>query len=310
MLAEQKRKSNRVAASPPAVLDITKLPDLDPASYVPLYAQLADRLEGLIRSFPETSETRRLPSEAECIERFRVSRPTVRQAMARLTSQGLIVRGRGRGTFVAPQRIDRDLRRTLEEEMRAANRAVRFKLLDWRSVEPTQAMRGALGLRETDRVEHITRVRLIEGEAFGIEERFVSSEYASRITKKALRELPIVSLISEITGESPVRFTATVSSIPADAASAKALGIKRGVPLLSSEHIYYTTAGRPLLYGIALFHGSQYQFTFQIPIVESTNSPRLYGLPSTTASPKGTRWQNSPSPVPQNLGRRSASTRK
>src|SRR4051812_2917824 len=42
----------------------------------------------------------RLPSEAQLVKRFRVSRPTVGRAMRDLQEQGLIERRAGSGTFV------------------------------------------------------------------------------------------------------------------------------------------------------------------------------------------------------------------
>ena len=291
-------------------LDIVGLPDLEPGSYVPLYVQLADRLEELVRSHPATSESGRLPSEAECMERFSISRPTVRQALARLVSRGLVTRGRGRGTFIAPPRLDRDLGRTVEDEMRSANRAVSFKLLDWQSVVPTDETRAALGLSQKQRVEHITRLRLIEGVSVGLEERFVSSKFAKRITLKALRELSIVSLIREITGEQPMFFDATVRSIPADPKTATALGVKRGSPLLLSQHTYYSQANESLLHGVALFRGTHFQLSFQMPIVDATDGPRLFALPSAPTSQQKSRRKTSASPAPLQSPNRLLRTRK
>ena len=83
---------------------------LDSASRLPLYAQLADMLAKRIRPAQERLAGRALPSELEMTRHFGISRPTVRQAMSHLLTEDLIVRGRGRGTFVAPPRASRDLR--------------------------------------------------------------------------------------------------------------------------------------------------------------------------------------------------------
>jgi GntR family transcriptional repressor for pyruvate dehydrogenase complex len=60
-----------------------------------LYTQLANMIaQG---DFPERS---RLPAEAELAARFRVSRPTVREALARLRYEGIISSRRGSGSYV------------------------------------------------------------------------------------------------------------------------------------------------------------------------------------------------------------------
>jgi GntR family transcriptional regulator, phosphonate transport system regulatory protein len=70
----------------------------------------------------------RLPSEIELAKRFDVNRHTVRRAMMRLASTGLICVEPGRGTFVQPGAIDYKIgRRTrFTENLRRQNHAPRF----------------------------------------------------------------------------------------------------------------------------------------------------------------------------------------
>lgn len=58
----------------------------------------------------EFKEGDRLPTEHALAERFRTSRPTVREALARLRADGIIVTRRGSGTTVG-RRPDRNVRR-------------------------------------------------------------------------------------------------------------------------------------------------------------------------------------------------------
>ena len=70
---------------------------------MPLYFQLARLLtEEIVKGHRAPGE--RLASEPEIGSRFRVSRPTVRLALQRLESEGLIARVKGRGTFIADSR--------------------------------------------------------------------------------------------------------------------------------------------------------------------------------------------------------------
>ena len=74
---------------------------IDRASAIPLYYQLARHLEGEIRDGAFRSDKKFL-TDMELSMRYNVSRPTVRQAMSELVNKGLLVRERGRGTFVRP----------------------------------------------------------------------------------------------------------------------------------------------------------------------------------------------------------------
>jgi len=62
--------------------------------YLQLYTLLAREL-----ALGGLKPNRPLPSEPELVDRYRVSRTTVRRALAQLEREGRIVRRRGSGTF-------------------------------------------------------------------------------------------------------------------------------------------------------------------------------------------------------------------
>jgi DNA-binding GntR family transcriptional regulator len=70
---------------------------------VPKYHRVADALRTEIRT-GELHPGQRLPAETALVERFRVSLPTVRQALSVLRAEGLIESRHGVGTFVKEQR--------------------------------------------------------------------------------------------------------------------------------------------------------------------------------------------------------------
>src|SRR5579863_1888906 len=75
---------------------------------MPLYHQLKQ----IVRSEIERGMYKpgdRLPSEPELIQRYGVSRITVRQALTELENEGVVVRRHGKGTYVAEQHIEQDL---------------------------------------------------------------------------------------------------------------------------------------------------------------------------------------------------------
>jgi GntR family transcriptional regulator len=71
----------------------------DPSSPVLLYLQLSGFFRERITS-GEWSRGIQIPTEAELCESYDVSRTTVRQALVLLERDGLLLRGRGKGTFV------------------------------------------------------------------------------------------------------------------------------------------------------------------------------------------------------------------
>ena len=81
---------------------------VDKTSPVPLYFQIAENLKNAIES-GVLKPGQRLDNEIALSERLSVSRPTVRQAIQRLTNEGLVVRQRGVGTVIVDRRIQRRL---------------------------------------------------------------------------------------------------------------------------------------------------------------------------------------------------------
>ena len=69
-------------------------------SDIPLYTQLVGIIKQNISS-GELNVGDLLPSEAELCRTMGISRNTVRQAIGELEEEGLVVRKRGKGTFVA-----------------------------------------------------------------------------------------------------------------------------------------------------------------------------------------------------------------
>jgi len=72
---------------------------IDTQSPSPLYFQLFTVLNDAI-SRGVIANGSRMPSEKEISDRFEVSRITARRTLAELAAKGLVVRHRGKGTFV------------------------------------------------------------------------------------------------------------------------------------------------------------------------------------------------------------------
>ncbi|NKE44150.1 GntR family transcriptional regulator [Roseomonas frigidaquae] len=247
-----------------------RIAPLNPASATPLYMQLAERFATLLAQGQDALVGQSLPTETECMVHFGISRPTVRQAMAQLASLGLITRGRGRGTFVAPRRLDHNLRLAFEDQARNARKRTSFALLDRHALAAPAAIRQALSLPEGAEVEVVERLRLLDGEVFAHEQRYLPAGFARHVTTRMLERHPVHALLRAAIGEVPDRMRLIVRSVPADARIARLLQVKRGTPSLESEHVYRLASGVPALCGFVRFHGDRFQFIAEAEIQTTT----------------------------------------
>jgi DNA-binding GntR family transcriptional regulator len=132
---------------------------IDPASFEPVYRQLARILRDQIRGGDLVAGAM-VGSEASLAQRFDVGRDSVRDALAALRSEGLVVTERGMGTFVRGPAEHVDVLRV------GAGTRVSARV-------PTEDERRALGIPEGTAVLTVTTAgepdRLLPGDRTVIE---------------------------------------------------------------------------------------------------------------------------------------------
>src|SRR4051812_33170796 len=119
---------------------------LDRSSPVPLYYQVATRLQELIEK-GEIGVGARIENEVDLAERLGVSRPTTRRAIQYLVERGMLVRKRGVGTQVVHPKVRRPVElSSLYDDLVAGDRAPRTEVLDLRVIPASDAIAASLSL--------------------------------------------------------------------------------------------------------------------------------------------------------------------
>lgn len=131
----------------------------------------------------EYQEGERLPTEHALAERFDTSRPTIREALARLRADGIIVTRHGSGTTVA-RRPDPDVRRFAPLETLSDIR----RCYEFRVVTEAGAAALAAQMAEADDIAAIERAwneleRVVETEGIGASDDFAFHLAVARASK-------------------------------------------------------------------------------------------------------------------------------
>jgi GntR family transcriptional regulator len=132
---------------------------------VPLYFQLERILREKIISGALQPEEQ-IPPEAELCRRYSVSRITVRKAVDTLVQENLLYTRQGKGTFVAPQKLRRQLPRlySFSDDMVELGITPSSRVVEFTVVTADPADRAILKLPEHDQtVFRLVRVRLADG---------------------------------------------------------------------------------------------------------------------------------------------------
>ncbi|NMR19653.1 GntR family transcriptional regulator [Cellulomonas fimi] len=136
------------------------------------YVRVRDYLRSLVTH--ELAVGDAIPSERLLCERFGVSRMTVRQAVDALVVEGLLQREQGRGTFVAPTKMDLEVRlASFGEEMRRRGMEPSSKVLAAEEIPATPDIADALELVPGEHVLYLHRVRYADGEPMAIEQSWL-----------------------------------------------------------------------------------------------------------------------------------------
>lgn len=117
-----------------------------------------------------------MPSEAELVARFGVSRMTVSRALRELAAEGLVERVQGVGTFAAQlHRISSTLTiRDLQEEIEARGHRHHAEVHLQRREPATAALAASLGVAAGAAVFHTVIVHHEDGVALQCEDRYVN----------------------------------------------------------------------------------------------------------------------------------------
>jgi GntR family histidine utilization transcriptional repressor len=145
----------------------------------PLYQQVKTHILNLI-AHESWQADRRLPSEAELVREFQVSRMTVNRALRELTSEGYIERVRGVGTFAANAKAQSHPLEILNiaEEIEARGHVHTSQLLDLKEVRAEPEVAFRFDIATGSRLFHSVILHLESGTPIQLEDRYVLPAFA------------------------------------------------------------------------------------------------------------------------------------
>src|SRR5246127_3237672 len=140
-----------------------------------------------------------LPTEDALLQRFQVSRITVRRAIQNLVSRGLLEIRRGLGTFVLSPQIEAELTKLtgFVEDMNAAGRKATARVVSQDVVASSARVAERLQLARGTKVMRIKRVRLADGTPISFDETYLPLRLGKQIVRNDLRLQPIFTLLEE-----------------------------------------------------------------------------------------------------------------
>lgn len=244
---------------------------MDTASFklddrLPRYHQLRDDLLSRIAA-GEWTPTQAIATEAELGQFYNVSTGTVRKAIDLLVADGVLTRSQGRGTFIRRPRFDSSLFRFFRFKSRDGQ-PVRptARVLEREIVKPSAEIRAALKMKATEKAIHLSRVRLIEGQAVLSEEIWLPRARFEPLATLPLDDFedllyPLYERLCRQIVASATEILRVEQATPDDAS---VLGLATGSPVILVHRVASDFAGTPFEWRST--RGAATTFQYQVEI--------------------------------------------
>jgi GntR family transcriptional regulator len=225
-----------------------------------LYHQLLGILRGRIES-GEIGVGDRLPSEADLVSDFGVSRTTARRALDELRREGLVRREPGRGTFLASPRLRSNLAYlhsfTQEIERWGYKPGARLVSREERRADEEVAARLEIGAG--DEVLFVRRLRLADERPIFVCDSYLPVGRFPGLKDADYGAVSLSKLFEERTGRKVENARQWIGAATATSDVAALLEIPAGIPVLRVLRVTLVTGDEPIEQVEAHFHPERYQ---------------------------------------------------
>lgn len=242
----------------------------DKQSPIPLYYQVAERIEARIAS-GELRPGDRLPSERDLAAQAGISRMTARQAIAYLVERDAIEVRHGIGAFVAQPKLTSDPLHLLgfTEQMMATGGAVSSQVLNQEVVPAPAAVANALRLEPGAGIVRILRLRSLDGSPVLLETSYFPRALVAGLEREDLASCSLYALLEHAYGLRLTHAQQTVEAIAANAYEASLFGIDKGSPMLLLEGVALTREGVAGEFFRAVYRGDRFKFALRAAEAEA-----------------------------------------
>lgn len=225
-------------------------------SDIPLYSQLVGVIKQSI-SAGKLEVGDLLPSESELCRALDISRNTVRQAIGELEEEGLVVRKRGKGTFVSdPGARGKGVRYSFTTEISAMGKVPSSTLVDFGVITAPKSICRKMQLQEDTVVYCFTRVRNVDGEPMILDTSYYPTYIYPNLAREMVQTHSFYSLLYHV-GITPASAEDTYEPVVLDDVRANLLHVPAGTCAFCQQRLTRTEDGRIYEYTCSYLRGDR-----------------------------------------------------
>ena len=218
----------------------------------------------------ELAPEQRLPLERELSKRLGVNRMTLRQALHKLETQGLLTRRQGDGTYVAAPKIERQASKLVSFTSAMKRRGYKpgAKVISFERRPVEVSLAKELCLRVSAPIWAVRRLRLINQEPVMLENFVMPVQRFPRLERFDLEKRSVYEIMEAEYGVRVSRARQSLEPTVATAYEAEMLQIAQGAPLMLETRVAFDPHEQPVEYGRDLYRGDRFRFTTEIAPLE------------------------------------------
>lgn len=230
-----------------------------------LYDQIKDDLLSKIKdgTYPEGQT---IPSELELAEMYGVSRPTIRQALQILVSDGYLEKRRRRGTVVTKPKVSQSFTMSIssfEDAMRLAGRLPKTKVLVFKRERANAEVEKRLELTRCQDVFKLVRLRYADNLPNVFVESYIPCTLYPGLDSFDFNESSLYAAM-DTCGNPVMTARRRLEVIKADGAAAALLDVEAGDPLLLFHTVARDANGTAVEYSVATYRGESNSFELNV----------------------------------------------
>lgn len=245
------------------------MPPLDRDSSLPLFVQLTTELKEQLNREMCRGELKAgdfFTTERFLCRKYGVSTITAKRALDELESEGLVVRHRGRGTFIARslviQNLDHFYRFTTA--MQAQGFEPTWKNLRIDTAKPDTSVRKLLGLNDGEKVVLIERLRLLNGEPFFLHTSYLPTSLFPDLVHKDHEGVALYDLLAQNYHVAPVRCQDTFEPVLLKKRAANLLQVPPRSAGMLLRRVAFTSEDVPIELSRGVIRGDRCRLTVDL----------------------------------------------
>lgn len=238
---------------------------LDRTTPVPLHYQVSEALRGEIAQ-GRYKPGDLLPPETAIARELGLARATVRQAIARLVSEGLLTRRRGVGTAVARPELEQPLSGlyTFAGLASESGQSLTTQVLAAERSPAPDAAAEHLHLRAgTDPTLQLERLRLLDGTPFALEQIVLPADLFPALLERADLTRPLYDLLEEGYSVAITGAREQIRPVTLGPGEARLLGGRRGAPAFQVDRTGFS-GERAVEWRRSLIGGDRYLYSVEL----------------------------------------------